>query len=55
MQKLFEKDLAHLLDTLEKLWQGKCDHVEYIKAYRYFVETWCPKKKKVIGENEITH
>lgn len=45
-QKLFTKDLSHLLDTLEKLCQGNCDHVDYVKSYRYFTDTWGPKEEK---------
>jgi hypothetical protein len=42
-EKLFRRDLKHVLETLEKLILGKADHTDYVKAYEYFIKTWCPK------------
>jgi len=42
LRDLFERDLKNVLVTLEKLCQGKVDHVDYVKAYKYFVDTWNP-------------
>src|SRR6185436_15453050 len=39
---LFERDLKKVLETLEKLCQGSCDHIDYVKAYKYFVDAWSP-------------
>lgn len=39
----FERDLKNVLETLEKLCQGNADHVDYVKAYKYFVERWSPE------------
>ena len=43
MEKLFRRDLKHVLETLEKSILGKVDHIDYVKAYEYFIKTWCPK------------
>lgn len=42
--EIFERDLKNVLYTLEKLLDGNVDHVHYIRAYQYFVNTWSPKK-----------
>ena len=36
-------DLNHVLKTLEKVNNGLGDHVDYVKAYEYFVHRWGPK------------
>jgi hypothetical protein len=38
----FEADLKHLLRTLELLFHRKADHVDYVKSYKYFKDTWSP-------------
>jgi len=52
MKKLFESDLTHLLNTLEKLCQGNRDHIDYVEAYRSFVKKWSPKEKRNLGQDE---
>ncbi len=42
-RELFEQELKHLLYILEKACYGKVDHVEYLKAYKCFVEMWGPE------------
>lgn len=39
---LFKRDLKNVLDTLENLCQGKADHFDYVKSYKYFIDTWAP-------------
>lgn len=49
---LFERDLKNLLNNLEHLCQGKAEHVDYVKAYKYFVDSWSPDAdmlKRVVG------
>lgn len=40
---LFERDLKNVLSTLEKLCQGNANHADYVKAYKYFTDTWSPE------------
>jgi len=42
MQKMFERDLKNVLDTLEKLCHGKANHADYVMAYDYFMSIWSP-------------
>ena len=42
----FEKDLEDVLLTLQKLVNGNCAHIDYTKAYRHFIDNWCPEDPK---------
>ena len=42
-EEQFKRDLSNLLHTLEHVCQGYVDHVDYVKAYKYFINTWAPK------------
>jgi hypothetical protein len=46
-EKEFKRDLSNLLHILEHLCQGHADHVDYVKAYKYFINTWAPKNEEI--------
>lgn len=43
---VFENDLCRILDILEKLCFKKVAHIEYVQAYKEFVEKWGPKDER---------
>jgi hypothetical protein len=54
MREDFERDLTDLLDTLEKVWRAQTDHVFYVRAYKYFMHKWAPKKEKMkLDKNDL--
>ena len=42
MREVFERDLRHVLVTLENLLRGKANHIDYTLAVKYFIDTWAP-------------
>lgn len=42
-QERFHHDLTALLHTLERCKNLQCDHVDYVKRHKYFIDTWSPK------------
>lgn len=42
-KELFIKDLKNLLIITEKLALYNEDHINYVKAYKDFIDTWAPK------------
>ncbi len=39
----FEEELKGVLRALENVTRGRCDHIDYVRAYRMFVERWAPR------------
>ncbi len=43
-RSLFLIDLQKLLSTLEGLCYSKINHIDYVKAYKSFIDTWGPDR-----------
>lgn len=45
MRNIFKRDFENVLIILEKLCRGDCDHVDFTRTCKYFIDTWAPKQE----------